>query len=215
MGRRHRWIPALILVAGVAACGTPQTRASDPPAESSGWTATVYYTAVESFHHGTRRTVRGCPRLECDHGRDDLGSYPEDFAKAVRDEGTGRITDGPRRGRYLNWSHDVGYWLDTAPRDTAGRPLRPWVSAAADRSVLAPGHRFTITRCGNDDDGAAIEARICARFRSSRWMIVDEFTPGLGGPRHIDLYIGEETGPDFTESPLYTTLHDASLRPFS
>nr|BFF24629.1 hypothetical protein GCM10025732_25940 [Glycomyces mayteni] len=35
--------------------------------------------------------------------------------------------------------------------------------------------------------------------------------PGLGGDRHIDLYLGEETGPDFTESPWYTTLTNARI----
>jgi len=39
----------------------------------------------------------------------------------------------------------------------------------------------------------------------------DEFTPGLGGPRHVDLYIGEETGPGFTGGPWYTTLQGATL----
>ncbi|RKS73486.1 hypothetical protein BZB76_4179 [Actinomadura pelletieri DSM 43383] len=205
---------ALVLATGTA-CTAAQQREGrpPPPAESSGWTATVYYTAVESFHHGPRRPVRGCPRLDCHRGRDHLGSYPSDFVQAVHDEGTGRITSGPHRGRYLNWSYDVGYWLDSAPRDTAGRALRPWRSAAADPSVLPPGHRFTITRCGHDDDGGAIDDALCARFRTTRWTIVDEFTPGLGGTRHIDLYIGEETGPGFTDTALYTTLHDASLRP--
>jgi hypothetical protein len=39
----------------------------------------------------------------------------------------------------------------------------------------------------------------------------DEFSPGLGGDRHVDVYIGEETGPGFTESAWYTTLTDASV----
>ncbi|MGI5205045.1 hypothetical protein ACQEU6_26145 [Spirillospora sp. CA-108201] len=208
-------VSALVLTAASGmACTGPERRHPRPrPPESAGWTVTVYYTAVESFHRGPRRVVRGCPRLGCDRGREPLGSYPSDFVKAVRDEGTGRVTSGPHRGRYLNWSYDVGYWLDSAPRDTDGRPLRPWSSAAADRSVLPPGRRFTITGCGKDDDGAAIDADVCARFRSSRWTITDEFTPGLGGDRHVDLYIGEETGPGFTDSSLYTTLNNASLRP--
>ena len=40
----------------------------------------------------------------------------------------------------------------------------------------------------------------------------DEFTPGLDGGRHIDLYVGEETGPGFTDSDLYLTLTGAALR---
>lgn len=35
---------------------------------------------------------------------------------------------------------------------------------------------------------------------------------GCSGTRHIDLYIGEETGPDFTSSETFTTLESATLR---
>jgi hypothetical protein len=48
-------------------------------------------------------------------------------------------------------------------------------------------------------------------MRSARWLIKDEFTPGMGGARHVDVYIGEETGPKFTDSPWYTTLTGATL----
>ena len=49
------------------------------------------------------------------------------------------------------------------------------------------------------------------KLASSAWEITDEFTPGLGGDRHIDLYPGEETGPQFTESPWCTTFVKAVL----
>jgi hypothetical protein len=169
---------------------------------------TVYYTAVERFHTGARRRVTGCPRLECAHGSADLGSYPRSFVDAVRDEGTGRTA----AGRYLNWSDDTGYWLDDAPRDTAGRPLRPFESAAADRDVLRSGTRFTIVNCGTTEDGDPIGRPVCDRLRSANWTVTDEFTAGLGGARHVDVYIGEETGPDFTGTAWYTTLVRASLR---
>ena len=42
---------------------------------------------------------------------------------------------------------------------------------------------------------------------AANWTITDEFTPGLGGSRHVDLYIGEETGPGFT-GRLSATLRD-------
>jgi hypothetical protein len=175
---------------------------------SRGWEITVYYTAVERFHDGEPESVTGCRGLDCAHGDDDLGDFPAGFVAAVKDEGTGRTADG----RYLNWSHDVGYWLDTAARDTAGEPLRPFVSAAADPEVLPRGATFRMATCGHADDGSAPPATVCAALRRARWTVTDEFTPGLGGNRHLDLYLGEETGPDFTSSPWYLSLAGASLR---
>jgi hypothetical protein len=91
---------------------------------------------------------------------------------------TGRLA----AGRYLNWSHDVGYWLDHAPRDAYGQPLRPFESAAADVGVLPAGAGFTIVDCGREADGSAIDAAVCARLRQARWTVTDQFTPGFGGP---------------------------------
>jgi hypothetical protein len=164
---------------------------------------TVYYTAVERFHGGPTETVTGCPRLECRRGDDDLGTYPSAFVRAVHDEGTGRTA----AGRYLNWSSDVGFWLDSAPRDTAGRALRPFGSAAADVGVLRAGSRFAIVDCGR----TRVAPAVCAGLSAARWTVTDEFTPGLGGDRHVDVYIGEETGPGFVDSDWYTTLDGATL----
>jgi hypothetical protein len=179
-----------------------------PAAAGAGWLVTVYYTAVQGYHTGAPVRVTGCPRLACSHGTADLGRYPGDFVAAVRGEGSGRTADG----RYLNWSYDTGFWLDTAPRDTAGEPLRPYVSAAADPGELPRGTAFTITGCGRQDDGSAPPSAVCARLRGGHWRVADEFTPGLGGHRHVDAYIGLETGPRFTGSDWYTTLVGATLR---
>jgi hypothetical protein len=186
----------------------PAAAPTGPVAVSGGWEITVYYTAVQGFHDGDPEPVTGCRGLDCAHGDDDLGTYPADFVAAVKDEGTGRTADG----RYLNWSYDVGYWLDTAARDTTGDPLRAFVSAAADPGVLPHGTDFRIAACGHADDGSTPPRAVCDRLRRSRWTVADEFTPGLGGSKHIDVYIGEETGPDFTGSPWYLTLTGASLR---
>ncbi|AGL18067.1 hypothetical protein [Actinoplanes sp. N902-109] len=199
-----RVVPAPATPAGPSGLPAP----SGAVTTSTGWEITVYYTAVEDLHGGDPTTVRGCLRLDCAHGHDDLGSYPSDFVAAVEAEGTGRTGSG----RYLNWSYDVGFWLDSAPRDTAGRALRPFVSAAADPGVLARGTRFRIAGCGRVDDGSLPDATVCAALRTAKWQVTDEFTPGLGGRRHIDAYLGEETGGDFTESAWYVTLRDATLR---
>jgi hypothetical protein len=196
-----RRLAAAVLVA-VVGCG-----GGSGEGEAEGWEVTVYYTAVESFHRGTPTPVTGCPSLDCAHGDAPLGTYPEDFVKAVRDEGTGRITSGGYAGRYLNWSYDVGYWLDEAPRDTAGAALRPYATAAADADVLAPGTEFTLDDCGD----AEVDASVCERLRGAVWRVDDAFTPGLGGSGHLDLYIGEEDHAEFTESPAYTTLENARI----
>lgn len=190
------------LLVAVSACGDRTLERG----RSTGWTVTAYYTAVEKYHSGPPARVTGCPNLDCQYGDADLGTYPADFVTTVHDEGTGLTASG----RYLNWSYDTGYWLDDAPRDAVGRQLRPFESAAADRGVLAVATRFTIADCGNSDDGAA-PAQVCAKLQATRWTVTDEFTPGLGGKRHVDAYIGAETGPGFTESPWYTTLRGATL----
>lgn len=174
---------------------------------SGNWTATIYYTAVESFYAGPRTQVTGCSTLDCLRGGSDLGSYPQDFIAAVRAEGTGRTAGG----RYLNWSFDTGFWLDDAPRDTAGRKLRPFESAAADPATLPPGTRFRLVGCGVEEDRSPVDPRVCRLLCAGRWVVTDEFTPGLGGPRHVDLYIGEQTAADFTESIWYATLNAATL----
>jgi hypothetical protein len=206
---------ALVLIGcGLPGCGTVQPGGpsrpvgTPPPQTSGGWEITVYYTAVQEFHHGVPERVTGCPRLNCTHGRDDLGTYPADFVAAVESEGTGRTA----AGTYLNWSYDTGYWLDSAPRDTDGNPLEPYVSAAADPNVLPHGTLFRIEDCGRQDDGSAPPQQVCAMLGAAGWRIDDEFTPGLGGRKHIDAYIGPETGPDFTSSDLYLTLVGATVR---
>ncbi|MGK5685451.1 hypothetical protein [Actinoplanes sp. URMC 104] len=206
-------VPSLIRPPSVTAARTPSRGAPSPAGSSrartvsGGWEITVYYTAVERFHDGEPARVTGCRRLACTGGDDDLGSYPADFVQAVQDEGTGRTA----AGAYLNWSYDVGFWLDTAPRGADGRRLVPFVSAAADPDVLPYGTRFSIVGCGRQDDGSVPPAATCASLRGGGWRITDEFTPGLGGDRHIDAYIGAETGPGFTDSDRYVTLTGARL----
>lgn len=237
---RRRAPLALLLCGAVAGCGqsargadvapptapvpASPTVAAPAPAESApvtpallgrpgGWRITTYYTALESLYEGKRKAVRGCARFHCSHGKTPLGSYPKDFLKVVQTEGSGRITEGPQRGRYLNWSHSVGFWLDDTTRDSRGRPLKPWASAAADKSVLARGQRFAIVGCGEEGNGRAVEEKVCAAFRKARWTVTDLFRPGYGGENHADVYIGEEKGSRMSESPFYTTLKGATLGP--
>src|SRR5439155_18471438 len=129
--------------------------------ESTGWTLTVYYTAVESFHRGSARRVLGCVALACANASSDLGTYPQEFVQLVKDEGTGRITSGAHAGKFLNWSVDVGYWVDVAPRDARGMSLEPFVSSAAD-PALAFDTPITILDCGVDDSThETIDSDVC------------------------------------------------------
>lgn len=197
----HGWVAS----AGVAVLAAAALFACNPK-QSKGWQVTVYYTAVEAYHDEDPQTVYGCRKLDCERGKANLGSYPADFVQAVRDEGAGRT----RAGRYLNWAEGTGFWLDSAARDTKGRPLRPFRSAAADG--LADGTRVRLVGCGRLQNGSPVPVAVCRRLSQPRWEIRDAFTSGLGGPRHIDLYIGEETGPDFTSQPIFTTLRGADVR---
>jgi hypothetical protein len=208
----HRIPPAaLIVVVLLGAMLSCTNRDSvDDRIVGQPWRVTVYYTAVESYHRDGPVTITGCRELRCEHGTDELGRYPGGFATAVREEGTGRITNGPHAGRYLNWSHDVGYWLDDAPRDAHGRALEPFRSAAADG--IPRGTRLELRTCGRLDSGDPVPDEVCRKLRTADWEIRDEFTPGLGGANHVDLYVGEESTSDYTTSgDLYVTLTGARL----
>ena len=74
------------------------------------------------------------------------------------------------------------------------------------------GTHVRITSCGRNGDGTAPDPQVCAAFRSADWQIRDEFTPGLGGAHHIDLYLGNEDRPDYTSaSPFWVTFVGATV----
>lgn len=183
---------------------TPPISGGTVSAES--YTITVYYTAVESFHTDAAQSVSGCLIRDCTFGNSLIGSYPASFIKATKDEGTGRITSGANAGKYLNWSSDVGYWLDTIASNGYGGALVPFQTAAADSNVLPQGAWFRLVAPLKLEDGSALDTASANRLLSAQWYVQDQFTPGLGGANHLDLYLGEEDRVNFTSSSLYTTL---------
>jgi hypothetical protein len=156
--------------------------------------------------------VSGCLIRECSFGKSLIGSYPASFIKATKAEGTGRITSGANAGKYLNWSSNVGYWLDTIPSDGYGTALVPFRTAAADDIALTRGTQFALVAPLIQDDGTPLDSTSANKLLSAQWLINDQFTPGLGGALHLDLYIGEEDRVNFTnQSPMYTTLMNTKI----
>jgi hypothetical protein len=208
--------PASVSTPNPTPTPTPTPTPAPTPApgsiSSEAYTITVYYTAVESFHTDAAQNVSGCLIRECSFGNNLIGNYPASFIKATKTEGTGRITSGANAGKYLNWSVDVGYWLDTIPSDGYGGALVPFRTAAADAIALPKGAQFRLVAPLKQEDGSALEATSANRLLSATWLINDQFTPGLGGALHLDVYIGEEDRVNFTNtSPLYTTLSNVKI----
>ena len=191
---------------------TPTTPTPTPTPSSSVYTITVYYTAVESFHTDAKVNVSGCLIRDCAFGNKLIGNYPASFIKATKAEGTGRITSGVNAGKYLNWSVDVGYWLDTIPSDGYGTALVPFRTAAADDIALTRGTKFVLVAPLIQDDGSPLDAVSAGKLLAAQWLVNDQFTPGLGGALHLDLYIGEEDQVNFTKvSPMYLTLMNTKI----
>ncbi|HEV7465712.1 MAG TPA: hypothetical protein VGP96_05405 [Candidatus Dormibacteraeota bacterium] len=186
--------PAAVAPVGAA----PGTQA--PP----GWKLTVYYTAVESFHHGNRVPVTGCDlgANECSNGSAPLGSYPDDFVARVKDEGTGRITSGKYAGKFLAWDAQGGFSLDTSASDAAGNPLRPFISAAADDAVPLGTH-LRVLDCGVESTTRqAPTAGDCGRLTAPDWLVTDR-NGNAAGSRELNLYVGEEDRADFENAASY------------
>jgi uncharacterized protein DUF2334 len=201
-GRPPGWVilavAGVVGAAGIACIALVRGPETVRPAvfDARGWELSVYYTAVEDFYPGPDADLVGCPALGCLQASQSLGNFPEDFLQAVKDEGSGRITRGPSAGRYLNWSVDIGYWLDTFPRDARGEPLRAYETAAADERV-AFGTLLQVIDCGQDVlSQELLPAPVCQPLSSAHWVVWDRFgEAGVG--KHVDLYIGEQDQPDF------------------
>lgn len=205
---------AAVLIGTLASCGVAGNLSSSPSvqktgkASDGGWGLTVYYTPVEEFHGGEPVTVRGRPSLGSE-AEEDLGTYPSGFVDAAQGEGGGRITSGPHAGNYLNWSWNIGFWLDTSTRDAGGDPLVPFETAAVDD--IEPGTPLKLVACGVDGSGMPAKSEPCQQLRSADWVVRDKFTPGLGGERRVDLYLGEQDRPDFTTSKLWVAWSGAEV----
>src|SRR5689334_22675587 len=65
--------PGASATVGGSPARSPATGPAARSSASAGWTATVYYTAVLTYHAGPAETVTGCPVLDCTHGHSDLG----------------------------------------------------------------------------------------------------------------------------------------------
>lgn len=178
---------------------------------SAGWRVTTYYTPVERYHRAPLETVRGCLQRTCTYGDDLIGNFPSDFVSKVKIEGSGLISAGPQEGRFLNWSPDTGFWVDTTGVDAAGNRLRPFVSAAADSTVLPRNITFQLVNCGSMSE--LMNQAACRMLRGSLWRVTDQFAPGYGGVKHVDLYIGQEARSDFENtSDLYVDLHNVEMK---
>ena len=174
---------------------------------SHGWEISMYFTAVETYYQGPLVELRGCPVIDCSNGTADLGRHPGDFLAAVKEEGSGRLASGVAKTQYVNWSIDVGYWLDSAPRDARGSALQPYVSAAADPSIEYVS-TFLVVDCGSDVlTGEAADQGLCDSISRATWIVRDRFTAGVVG-KHLDLYVGEQESADLlgADSPLIHTL---------
>jgi hypothetical protein len=210
-------ILAPVAVAPVERVSSQPEHQSEATAQvTAGWEISTYFTAVEEYYDGPSIDLRGCPTIDCTDGNTLLGRFPQEFLESVKSEGSGRLSASGRPAEYLNWSIDIGYWLDSAPRDARGSILEPYVSAAADPAIEYVAS-FRITECGTDAiTGKPLGPELCDLVRHGGWVVRDRFTAGSVG-KHLDLYVGEQDRKDFLDrSPkaIHTVGASLLLRPY-
>lgn len=172
----------------------------------------VYYTPVEIYHGGPEQDLWGFTSVARESGIVLLGSFSESFIAAVQMQGSGRITSGTYAGKYINGSFRGGFWLSEFAPTVYGSPLHPFISAACDDTVLAPGTRFKLKKPLLQSGGDPIRSAGAKKLLDTTWEVQDHFASGYGGDFHIDLYIGEEDSGDFTtDNPFYVTLENVII----
>lgn len=177
---------------------------------------TVYYTPVESYYERNDLVrIKAWPNYSTTGKKRTYGPYPKAFVLHTKNEGTGEITSGPQKDKYLNYSFEglgpggnqAGYWIDHMPRDSHGGELKKSVSAAASKPLnLSRGTHFKLTGCGR---GAS--QRACAYYKAGDWIVRDEFTTGQASRKQIDLYYGLQDRPNFRNSEFWTTMRGARI----
>ena len=196
----------------LAAAGSGREAEAALPRQVGNVSATVYYTPGESYYERERMVKVMAWRDVRTVGKKVPVRVPLLFARHLREEGTGKM----RNGRYLNYSHEglgpngdrEGYWLDTCPRDSHGGCLKARQSMAASDGLNIPrGARVRLADCGRGAGRAA-----CSHYRSGEWVVKDEFTTGIAGPRQVDLYYGVQDFRGFRSSGFWTTMRGATLK---
>ena len=175
------------------------------------WKLTVYYTPVEIYHSGEKEDITGCLISNCVNGTDYLGAFPQDFISILKIEGVGKISHGQFAGKYLHYSAERGFWIDTAARDYNGKPLVPFQTAAADGNIPF-GTQFKIKNCGiHDTSKKPLDKDVCDKLKAVSWKVEDRFSK-LNIGYHFDLYVGEENAPNFTvNNPFYFSVINAHI----
>lgn len=86
------------------------------------------------------------------------------------------------------------------------------LNVSQDDITLKRGTKFLLLAPLIQDDGTPLDSTSANKLLAGQWLVNDQFTPGLGGELHLDLYIGEEDRFNFTtQSPLYTTLMNTKI----
>ncbi|MFB8201800.1 hypothetical protein [Kitasatospora purpeofusca] len=164
-----------------------------------GYTLTVYFTPGQAYYHGPQHGIhdRACA------GQNLPDTYPADFLDRVGLEGFGKTVHGD----YLGWdfTQHCYFVTDRAPVGSHENPLVPWQSVAANQ--LSPGTRLRILDCGQ-----GLSPDTCARVKSANWHVDDLCSIGCDDAKHLDLYIGEQTGADIDDQDSYFVTTNAVVQ---
>lgn len=138
---------------------------------------TLYYTPLESgftAERGFDTTPVAAPGLKGNE-------YGNDFLRAVKLEGYGRITVPVEGREYIAYDGAGRYAYDTAPKGRGITPLKPRESAAVKLADDALRRRMQFL---------VDSATVAEVFGNNRWEIIDTG----GGLRRwqVDLYWGED-----------------------
>lgn len=183
---------------------------------------TVYYSPVESYYARDNLTyIKAWPDYSVTGAKVTEGPYPAAFVRHTKNEGTGKITSGQHRGKFLNYSFEglgpnedqAGFWIDTCPRDAYGGCLKAGVTAAVSTNLaknfgMKRGVPVQLADCGSE----AGNAEGCAYYKGGSWVVNDQFTTGIASDRQLDLYYGLQDRPGFKKSVYWLTMQEARIQ---
>ncbi len=174
---------------------------------SSGWTITSYHVVDEKLYDGAKIKI-------FDREGNSLGLYKSDFIKQLRIDGTGKVEDPEKSGKYLHYDYTINdgkthYWADIS-LGAWNNELVPWTGDKPSVAVNPPLSQGTQIKFINLGPDSEYNPDWVNKLLRTKTFYADDKFYGFGeNEKKIDVYVGLQKSREY--GPESLLMHNVSI----